>query len=572
MTTSFSRVSGFRCLFLVLTTLFFTGKLAAQSDTLHLNYDNISTVPHDTTLAKLDAWIKKLNGTHVNINVYAYFSKPEFKKYAQQRADEMFLILNRKARSLFTIEFIGPKRGENSQRSRVDIVYQKAKTPEEIAAAAAEKAKEEAAKAEEKKKKDEEKAKKESAKKEEKAAKNKTEVAAEQTEKGGSDKKKGDEKKGDDKKSKDKGTKSDEDEEDDSDYGQASSRTYGEGYTMTLEELKYIKSAKFVVAQNGRKSIDDNLFNAVKNFWDFNPNVVQMPYDQARKLGKENKKDTMVILSFIQVRTWFTEKHGPVTLKLLKIGYALAIETGKGKLLVKQFIPKEKGKEPALTYFAFGVSFLNNLCHIMDDNQLSKSGKADEFFDLAAPQLKSRTLIVAESQVNPKLPYTEIPQYYTSPMSVVPDNVWEESILQKKDVAYVMVVLIPTNPKRFWHYIMDAKTGKVYLIDMGQAFAFSAGWGTPNFDPSHSGFVDKDNFQRYERSTNKAIEDNKERADDKAKDEEKKKEKAEKKEKENAAKEAKKAKKEEEKKEEPKKEKKKKEKEEDSKGATEEKK
>lgn len=95
----------------------------AQSDTLHLNYNGMQTAPHDTTVAKIDKWVKSLNGQHVDISIVAYYSMSKFKEAAVSRTDELFLILNRKARSLITIESQEPKKGANSQRSRVDIVY-----------------------------------------------------------------------------------------------------------------------------------------------------------------------------------------------------------------------------------------------------------------------------------------------------------------------------------------------------------------------------------------------------------------------------------------------------------------
>ena len=89
-----------------------------------------------------------------------------------------------------------------------------------------------------------------------------------------------------------------------------------------------------------------------------------------------------------------------------------------------------------------------------------------------------------------------------------------------------MVVLFPINPKHFFHYIIDAKTGRTYFIDLNSKFSFSAGFGT-NFDPTQSGFIDKSNFQRYDKGINNAIKDNENRAEDHAKDAEKEKKKAE---------------------------------------------
>lgn len=107
---------------MMLMTVGLSQPLVSQ-DTLHLNYVQIQTKLPDSTDAKLSQWVKSLNGRHVELTVLAYYHKAEFKKYAQERADDMFLVLNRKARALITIQSIGPKKGESSQRSRVDIVY-----------------------------------------------------------------------------------------------------------------------------------------------------------------------------------------------------------------------------------------------------------------------------------------------------------------------------------------------------------------------------------------------------------------------------------------------------------------
>lgn len=143
------------------------GFSAKAQDTLHLNFHHTQVTVHDSIQKKVEAWAKSLNGQHVNISVYGYYHRAEFKKFAQQRCDEMFLVLNRKARSLITIDFIGPKKGEDYQRTRVDIIYTNSDANVK-AAAAAEKAEQEKMKAEEKAKQVAEKEKKELEEKEKK--------------------------------------------------------------------------------------------------------------------------------------------------------------------------------------------------------------------------------------------------------------------------------------------------------------------------------------------------------------------------------------------------------------------
>ena len=166
------------CLGLAFTFLFFS---ASSQDTLHLNYHFTQILPHDSTQAKIDKWVKSLNGQHVDIKVIAYFNRSEFKKVSQQRCDELFLVLNRKARSLITIEFIGTKAGKDYQRTMVDIIYSYTGAAEKAAAAAiAEKEKQKA----EEKLAEEQKAAEKLAKKEqeliEKEARQKEEQAKEE--------------------------------------------------------------------------------------------------------------------------------------------------------------------------------------------------------------------------------------------------------------------------------------------------------------------------------------------------------------------------------------------------------
>lgn len=95
----------------------------SQKDTLHVYYKGFETKLPDTSDAKVGAWAKKLKGQKVDIQVICYYDKGDYKKYAQERTEDMFLIVNRKARDYVTITSNITKKGERSQRSLVDIVY-----------------------------------------------------------------------------------------------------------------------------------------------------------------------------------------------------------------------------------------------------------------------------------------------------------------------------------------------------------------------------------------------------------------------------------------------------------------
>lgn len=142
-------------LFIALLSFCFFRGISQKVDTLHLIYHHTQNKAHDTTLKHIDRWIKSLNGTHMDITVVGYYPSTNFKPFAQERVDEMFLILNRKGRELFTFGEFVSKKGKDYQRTTVDIIY----TPTGSAAAAAaaeaqKKAAEAAAKEEEKKIKD----------------------------------------------------------------------------------------------------------------------------------------------------------------------------------------------------------------------------------------------------------------------------------------------------------------------------------------------------------------------------------------------------------------------------------
>lgn len=96
---------------------------AFSQDTLHLDFGATQTAPDKAMEDKIVAWGKTLNGKKQDINIIAYYHKGEFKKFAEQRVEEMFLSVNRKVRDLVTIKTQEAQKGENYQRTRVDIIY-----------------------------------------------------------------------------------------------------------------------------------------------------------------------------------------------------------------------------------------------------------------------------------------------------------------------------------------------------------------------------------------------------------------------------------------------------------------
>lgn len=126
--------------------------MQAQRDTLRLLYQGVKTEVADSNIAKIAQWASKLpKDKKTNINIVAYYDNSDFKKFMVERAENVFLQVNRKARDLVQINSTEAVRGKKNQRYQVDIIFDTnqpaaqpaAATPEPAKAAVAEPKKEE---------------------------------------------------------------------------------------------------------------------------------------------------------------------------------------------------------------------------------------------------------------------------------------------------------------------------------------------------------------------------------------------------------------------------------------------
>jgi hypothetical protein len=108
----------------------------SQKDTLHIYYVGLKTEVADSNDAKIANWAKTLKGKHVDVEIYTYYDNGDFRKFMAERADNLNLIVLRKARDMITIKHTGPLRGKKSQRSTADIVYTSLKAPQPVTPAA----------------------------------------------------------------------------------------------------------------------------------------------------------------------------------------------------------------------------------------------------------------------------------------------------------------------------------------------------------------------------------------------------------------------------------------------------
>lgn len=537
-------------LVLLMTTL--NARLKAQSDTLHLHYLGTQIQLHDTSVARIEHWAKSLNGKHVDIEVLAYFHKSEFKKFASQRADELFLELNRKARSLITITFIGPRKGADSQRSMVDVVYRPSVSPEEAAAA---KARTEAQEAAEKKKKEEEKmAEKESKKKERESAEKKDESLSKK-EKDKHPKAQTDPEKNDDisdrpEKNKNKNSKKDnkapsgqpvEDsgeiasnkdtetvqdsntkkkkrkkeepappvvkektdiytgveykEHTQGNNGDPGTRRSEKGMKIKQSQVQKIKAARIIIPRTDRPVIDSIVMLAVKKFWTFNPNIEYgtMSYLDALKLTKKEKN----VLVLTMVRS--TSSSAGRDYYYISQGHSLVLENRKSKVQLTIPFPTYTSKDLInLPSVSFAVCHMNSMLSNLDKHGLRSSRIfLNEVFKQNHPLLKETTLLIPGGLLHEKVDPRDIPALYDGDFSIVDYPTWSEAILgKKKGLAYVTVAPYPINGKyHYCHFLMDAGTGEVLYIEK-PATSFILG---ENISAGNTGYIAAKNIKSYNR-------------------------------------------------------------------------
>ncbi|MDI9341774.1 MAG: hypothetical protein QM534_14485 [Sediminibacterium sp.] len=77
----------------------------------------------DTSEAKIGEWSKKINGKKSDVEIYAYYETSDFKKFSQERLDEVYMVVIRKARDYVNVKDSKVVKGKKSQRNMVDIVY-----------------------------------------------------------------------------------------------------------------------------------------------------------------------------------------------------------------------------------------------------------------------------------------------------------------------------------------------------------------------------------------------------------------------------------------------------------------
>jgi hypothetical protein len=474
-----------RFVFLMILAVLFSIKGFSQSDTLHIYYRGIETKVQDSTEAKIAKWAKSLNGKKVDIEVISYYSDAQFKKYSVERCDELSLIINRKARDLINVKFIGPKKGVKSLRTRADIVYtpqgtapapiaeEKKKTEKEIkttgtsvaAVGAAENKKTEKAPKEEKK--NEKSAKKEEAKSTaEKKEKPEDLAKEEKKDKNKKKEEKKTENKGENKES-DKKEAVNEEESAEEKAAEASGKYPAKRNSPKIgvdaEDVALVKSARIILTTASNTKENDKLLrNAVKNFWTFNQNISVLPYDSAADLAK---KDPNILLMFITKIVTETATHSSGK-SIEATTRGVMLEKGKKKPVYTAFFPLMEGAKPVTQEMVnFAVSAMNCLFVNMDAQGIKKMRNMNVAFEKDSKELKDRTLLITSTLLSKKVEPTEIANLYHGKFEVVDYAQLADAINNRKPYAYVLPVPYNVGGQiRYYDYLMDAESGKVYYI------------------------------------------------------------------------------------------------------------
>lgn len=490
---------------LILTVLF--NPLKAQTDTLHLDYSGIQTTLPDTTEAKLNEWAKKINGKKYEVIALAYYHDKDFKKFADERADEMFRILNRKAREWITIKTIESRKGKKFQRSRVDIIYRpvgeeskepkteevkkevntvQVKTSEEQKADAS--TKESKVATDKKNKKEKNNTQKEQTSTVSKTVKETTDSA--KTEKTSTTSKEY--------------------------FAQPGKIEAGRGNFVNRSDVEQVKNSKLIVALTGAFETDSFLVNDFKKYWSFTSNIAFMKYQDAVANAKTDENIVIFAISGSYSRSMlhgnknnkaYTDQK-QIHYRYISEGASVMIEKIKGnhkRILISKPIPLFS--EEKLVYpeaLAFGITSMNYLLTTMSDNDLGSNIKYERYYKEHAPELKKSILYLPDFWLHEKLDTSKISGIYTSPYKIVPFDAWSKAILNKEDVTYSIISPEPIGGTIvFMHYLVHAKNGRVY----GESSPKGAGTlmlGTKqvNLSKGNSGYINKSNIDAYEDISN----------------------------------------------------------------------
>jgi len=440
----------------------------------------------DTTEAKITNWAKMLSGKHMDVEILAYYSQSDFKKYSTERSEDVNLIVLRKARDFVTIKKNEVKKGLKSQRSLVDIIY----WPTGTEIVLKEKVKEKTASTPEKKEPEKTTTtspKKENKKEDSKVKEDKSTAKNNETgEAGLSAKEKKELKAKQEKEEKDKiAAEKARKAEFDKKYGVPDKRQAGEGQWVKRSEVAQIKASKLVVAEIGNKPIDDQLFNAVKSFWNFTSEITSMPYNEAKALAKTDEKVVIIfttkVISKSLPKTGSAFSIGGISVSPngigtgnsyeyvnVSAGVALMIENGNGKILAASYIPG-LGENGRITpeSIGFGVSEINYLLKTMDEKDLASNLKCESAYkEKALNQLKEKTLYIPQMWLDKSVDKAEIPNIYKAKSEVVSYEVWKDAILNKKEgVVYLMISPRPVGGEFvYYNCLIDAQTGAVYGV------------------------------------------------------------------------------------------------------------
>jgi hypothetical protein len=470
--------------FSILILLIVSSSLKAQ-DTLHLDFGNIQVAPDKAMEDKLVAWGKTLNGKKQDIMIVAYYHKNDFKKFADQRVEEMFLSVNRKVRNLVNIKSQESKKGEDFQRTRVDIIYYpEGQDPKSMAEK--KKAEEKAAKdAAAKKKAEEEKLAKEAKDKEVKDKKSGTTTSTASKDNNGTDKKKEEEeKKAQEQRNKERWAK----------YGARPTKQSGQGDMVKQSEVQQLKAAKIIIAQFGVKEVDDMMESTMKKFFTFNTNFAVMPYMDAKAEAKKDP-DHVFIMFVTGVSSkslphdgWFAPNSN--SYRMVSGGSFLAIENSKGGIMANCYLPSFQDVGITEEIIAFGCEAISSMLKTMDEKQMGSNLKLESAYVKGAPALKEKNLYIPEGWLSDKFDKNEIKALYTGPYEIVSYEKWRDAILNKEDVGYVIIVPKPVAGSYLYqHFLVNAKTGMVYAICYPRV--------STSVSKSNTGYINEKNVKRY---------------------------------------------------------------------------
>jgi hypothetical protein len=267
-------------------------------------------------------------------------------------------------------------------------------------------------------------------------------------------------------------------------------------------DIQKIKNSKLLVTLTEDEQFNEMLKATVAKYWTFSEVI---GYESAENAIKRAKEDENILIMEVGSRSSKSMVHhsagSSVGYQTISYGKAINIKKGKSTYLFSNYIPSFEGDVITEEVLIYGISTFQFMCKVMDEKNLASNMNLTKALKEYTPELKNKTLYLAEGWIDKKFDIQEIPDLYEGKIKVVSYDDWRNAIiLGEEGIAYCMVVPVPVGGSySYVHYLVDAKTATIYAMTYPKMAVNVAGF---NVSKSNTGYINAKNISMYNDALN----------------------------------------------------------------------